>query len=465
MDIDFLIFQLRVFSSLTPNVPLQQNLRAVMAPALHKLARSCRGQVAIHLFVNQEVQEVHAMVLGSAKETLAAVREEEERRHGGLEDLIPRPGLPEYFRLSWRNDDPRDQLFPDLNAFPDERLLTPIGNTSPLWYILRDLYRERRKEFRFSPEEDDSLLVLRLPSKEYPRLGYFLVWSPKTDERFLPTCDEPRRQEARVEFRRSMARLLIRLFANFYDMKPETYLPSYCRPETKNVTLLAARLRGFDAVSACVSRRKDLTPQAQANCISDLIRRFNEIFATLVRQNHGRVDQLCGDAVLAVFGEYLDTVDETPRPGCKYALSAAAALVGEFQESVKEWLDKVFRLNDYRKQGGALHVSVSVAIAIDHGEATFDYVGSKDHMTYLALGERVTLVHQLAQLPLEKPILLTASANFWANGMLQERDGQRKGEVLEPRQVEIPGHTGKYTVFYLEPENIATQARSAIAST
>ncbi len=461
MDLDFSTFQLKLLTSLTPNVPLDRNLRAVIAPVLHKLLRYCRAQVAVHVFVNPEVHEVHALVLGAAKDSLAAVRDEEERRDGPGNDLTPNPKLPEYIQLKWGKGDERDHVFSQLDAVEEEQMFRPVGQTKGLQLLLRELHKERSREFRRRLEDDDAALVLALRTSDHPRLGYFILWAPKEDPRLQQSFENARKQEGRVAIRSSVAALVIRLCSNFYYMAPEPYLPSYCRPETKPATVLCARLRGFDEIASCIRARKDLSDEQQSRCIRDLIRRFNETVAHLVRMNRGRVDQLLGDEILSVFGEYLDTRDETPRPGCYYALSTAAQIVALSRVAIKEWFESVFKKDQYF-QSNSRHVEeVSVTVAVNHGEVMFDYVGSRDQVAYIALGEPVTLVRQLAlaRIPDPKPILLTASVESWSRGMLQDTTGQPSGAIHTSRSLSFPPRPEKYVIFLLEPENISNTAR------
>src|SRR5687767_1527860 len=103
MDYELLIFQLKVLSSITPNVPLADNLRGLMGPALAKVRDASKARVAIHAFVNPEIHELHTLVIGRSLATTESLRLETMRRHTPSDAayLMPQPTLPAYQRLDF----------------------------------------------------------------------------------------------------------------------------------------------------------------------------------------------------------------------------------------------------------------------------------------------------------------------------------------------------------------------------
>jgi class 3 adenylate cyclase len=172
-----------------------------------------------------------------------------------------------------------------------------------------------------------------------------------------------------------------------------------------------------------------------------------------VRRNNGRIDQIWGDGVLAIFGEYLDTKDSTARPGCRYALQAAGELTERAREFADDWLKNVFELDEYIK-AYAEEVTMSVAIAIHHGEVAFNYVGGKDNVVYIALGNEVSFVKQLVQVEDDKPILLSRTAEFWSREVLRDAVGEPSGNVRKPRLISFPGRPEQYPIYPITPANI-----------
>jgi len=447
-DDDFTAFQILITSALGPNVSLDLNLRAVMGPALHKLLVYCGAQTAVHLFVNPTVHELHALAVGP--DCLSVLTQEEYRRNNA--DLAPpSPELPGYVRLAWREDDPRDKIFDALDQVTQERFLNRIEEEPSLLLLLRDLWAKRKDAFSRRPGEQDSVLIFPLQSPNHPRLGFFVLWG--ADHHLKACFADTKHEKSRVRFRLSLEQIVSRLFANFYGMRPETYLPSFCRPESKNVTLLCARLRGLDRLSECVQRRRDFDAQEKEECIPKLIRAFNSAVANLVRRNHGRIDQLWGDGVLALFGEYLDSRDSTPKPGCKAGLHTAGQIVLRFREVAAQWLEEDFKLSTYE----GLHpeaVDIGIGVALHHGEVRLDYVGDEEVAVYIAFGEHVNIVKRLAEVEDEKPIILSRSAEYWCRKSLRDAPGMTTGQIHQARLICLPPRPGQYPIFLLEPANI-----------
>jgi class 3 adenylate cyclase len=163
--------------------------------------------------------------------------------------------------------------------------------------------------------------------------------------------------------------------------------------------------------------------------------------------------------VLAVFGEYLDTKDDTPRPGCKYALETAGQVIEQFGAAADEWLEHVFQLSEYVKLS-AEEVSVSARVAIHYGEVTFDYIGGKGDVAFVALGREVSLVRQLALVEDDKPIILSRSAEIWSQDVLHDLPGDPVGQVRRGRLVDFPGHPEeRYAIYAVRPANIDLLSR------
>ena len=486
MILDFLSYELKVLSSLTPNNTVDLNLRAVMCGALYKLKRSYKARVAVHVFVNPDVREAHALVVGSHERTTNAVLAELARQSGPAVKNEPADDLPRYVRL----DLPREWAIPEIyNPSSDEsnpsaeETLVPLDGQQ-LW-ILNRLYLNKDKAQEFLPREprqNDMVVVIPLRGDGYRRFGYCIIWAPDAEVR--PAQEDPVKLESRVMLRKGISRVLIRLFTNFYRIGPDTYLPSYHREDYKPVTLFCAEIGSLDAVCDIVRGNESLSADNRRKGIRRLISGFLEITSGIVAQHRGRVDQMWGSGLLAVFGEYMDEDTEQAawlREGCVRAVSAARACAEEFQTMATAWRKKFIPPTEAR------HSSLKPCIAIDHGDVIFDYVGSSANRTYMALGERVSLVKELALFAArdqhlqnnhsagdlnatahicqlagahdEPSILLTSPAYKLADTVVVDSPS---GPRVHSHRIRLPYRGHQYDIWVAWPENLKVTTRPAV---
>jgi class 3 adenylate cyclase len=200
---------------------------------------------------------------------------------------------------------------------------------------------------------------------------------------------------------------------------------------------------------------------------------FTETTAQIVERLGGRIDQLWGSGLVAVFGEYLHTPEITPRPGCQDALEAATEVVQALDRLAGSWLQTEFRIDDFKKMY-ADHVDIGAAIAIDHGDVMFDYIGGARRRLFMAVGDRVNFVKQLAsaagsqrrpphedEASLASPILLSQPAHEWAQHVLKDGSGQQVGAVHRQSMIEIPGMPWPVPIFAIWPDNVDRAARDS----
>jgi class 3 adenylate cyclase len=483
-DLDYLDYQtflIKLLCSLSPSVPLEDNLRAVMAPFLVRLRQYSGAKVAAHVFMNPEFLEVHAMAVGEGSRTTEALQLELDRRHDPqAKGLVPEEGLPKYLRLQ----SPPSMSPADFAVLSSAEA---IGLQGQFLWLFNDLRQHLPDEFRdlqISP--DDTITVVPLTASGYPRLGCFVLWSPA--DQLSRWFSSPKVQEDLGLFRNTAQQLVVRLFTNFYQMEPHTYLPSYCRSACKPVALLAAEIRSFDRTAEVLRRRRDFSSEQAADCLRALIRGFTETTARVVEQKSGRVDQIWGNGALAVFGEYLTSPDSQElqaSAGCIQAVLAAKEIVNQFFTVAQNWLKKEFRVDKFIQLHGE-RIDVAPVIAIAYGDVLFDYVGSLKHRSYMAVGDRVNFVKHLAGTasrseldrgdPIailrevrdllrerefgrreefrEAPILLSQAAHTWARDVLVDPPGRPVGEVHRPHSIAVPGKPGQYEIYAVWPENI-----------
>ena len=109
IDDDFAAFRAGLLS-LTPSVPLQLNLRAIMAPALAKLRLYSKATVAFHFFTNPSNKEIHVMAIGAGDATAAVLASERQRRSEGT-NFLPSEDLPSYYSKVLDSQEQVEKLF------------------------------------------------------------------------------------------------------------------------------------------------------------------------------------------------------------------------------------------------------------------------------------------------------------------------------------------------------------------
>jgi class 3 adenylate cyclase len=443
IDDDFAAFRAGLLS-VTPSVPLQLNLRAIMGPALGKLRWYSKATVAFHFFTNPSHKEVHVMTCGAAEATAAVLSSERLRRSEGT-NFVPSDDLPLYYRKVLDSQESVERLFKTPEMSRDEEYKCCLRG--PLLAILRDLAQNKRFSAEFegrTPGGDDLVIVLPLQDSKYPRLGHFVLWSPGDDLRFIADCTPDRK--IRSMFQARMRQIIVRLFTNYYRMGPETCLPTYYLPGQKDVTLLSAEIGGFQKVWEQV-RQLPLIQEAHAQVRLSLVNEFSTIAADAIGQCGGRIDQNWGSGFLAVFGEYPGDPESSPRISLIEALTTASLLVENFSDYAQKWMERHFGEHTFI----TVPPTPRVGIGIHRAPVLFDYFGSADHHTFLAVGDHVSFVKTLASIAgtsdefREKPILLHHSAEKHARDVLTKT----KDDILT-----ISGVPGPIRVFPISRENL-----------
>jgi class 3 adenylate cyclase len=482
MDADFYLLLLNIVLSLRQTAPLDENLRAVLGPVLRKLQRQYHATVAIHAFVNPILKELHAMILapGLSEQALNDELDFRHRSDAGQTQTNPthRKDLPAY-----------DQL--DITNHLDlARILSPEGTmrlqaaSGSLEWLIKELC-DLNKEDISGPLEimgSDEVILVPLSTSKYSRLGYFILWAP--GETLTSIYNDVSKQDGLIVFSNTMEKLLIRLFTNFYQMTEETYLPSYFRVERKRVALLCAEIRGFDRISQILRQRHDLGRDGAAQCLRRLVNRFTEAAATIVEKYDGRVDQIWGNGLLAVFGQYSITSSEHPGSSCMEAAMAAAEIVESCNDLFESWLNEDFQARDHVEVYSE-QISLYPFATIDYGDVMFDYIGSAKNQFYMAVGDHVNFVKQLASVagraefgiddyenllrqiktivrtPDEQlslpPILFTQPAFRWAVDTLQYTKKNPANWEYYHRTIRLPGRPFPYSVYEIWPENVKRQ--------
>ena len=195
--------------------------------------------------------------------------------------------------------------------------------------------------------------------------------------------------------------------------------------------------------------------------------------------NEGRVDQNWGSGILAIFGEYLGTDEKSSaRIGVKQALSAASDMIGTFDGFAKQWMAGDFRNEEFHQYSTSLSITPSIVIAIDWAPVLFDYFGSVDHRVFMAVGERVNFVKELASVAGRvgsqvgsdtsgvssnvcwlddfqgAPILLSRSAVLYCKDLISDAPSQT---------IALPGRSERVSVCPVYVENLSLKSAAQLA--
>lgn len=482
MYLEFQTFQLKLILSLSQGAPLDENLRAIIGPMLWKILNYCKADLATHVFVNPEIQELHALAVGNNPATRESLRNERERRHAPEVKSGFELQLPAYEPIKLASLDEGRKIAEILSSLKEIRIESA---SSELAWMFGEIKKCFPDEFEKSLNEGDALLLIPLGTSEYSRLGCILVWA--SPESLKESIDNAVRYEALIVFRKGMEQFIVRLFKNFYHMEPHTYLPSYYRVGIKTVALLCAEIAEFDRVSEILRKSHHLETEAARECLRKLVNSFSEKVAQVVGKKccRGRIDQIGGNRLLVVFGEYLDTPDPSPRSVCSRAVLAAATLAKELREVIRSWLDDDFDFVQFCKDNNE-QIILGPAIAVDYGKVVFDYIGSPQRRMYMAIGDHVNFVKQMAsivgrigpdglavecimqpsfttmqttpfgfhQINQAAPILLSQSAYASSMHILKDKQGDVRDRVHQARTIRLPGRPTPYSVYEIWPENV-----------
>lgn len=456
---DFALFQSRVLLTQRPGIPLQENLRELMAAVLGKVIEFSGASSAVHIFPNPSLGEAHIMDLRTASNAWQAV-EDLALYRDGASGQFDRSKLPAYHRV----DIPKSSsFFSSLNDFAEPHQLE---SQEELLHVLQRLRGDA--QLLSAPPETQGVIVIPLARERYRRLGAVVLFGCAENQ--STPLNKGRSGEAFVEFGRGVSRLLVRVFTNYYRMQPHTYLPSYFCTKRKKVALLVAEVRHFDWISHLLISRDDMNPDQRRACLCELLNCFSETVADVVERYRGRIDHMWGAGLLAVFGEYLDTERDAAVDSCMRAIQAAAQAVELFDRAKNSWIISSFRIDEFRKQHTE-HLATGLAAAISYGGVEFDYVGSRDHRSYMAFGDHVSLVKDLVSCAsrtvldsvssrrLEAPILVTQPAFLQARqSCIRDAPGQQTGAVDANAHLQLPTTGVGIPAYSLWPSNVSATA-------
>ncbi len=187
--------------------------------------------------------------------------------------------------------------------------------------------------------------------------------------------------------------------------------------QNKKVTVLFADIRGFTALT------ERLPPEILVDILNGYIRRMSGA----ITRNHGVVNKLIGDGIMASFG--------TVRPNAWQSTDAVAASV-----------DMIRELTIYNRElASNSRPELAIGIGIHTGEAIVGIVGSEHLLEYTALGDVVNVASRVETLTraLCADILITDAVE-------RELDDRFELDKMEPAPVK--GKSGVIQTYSVRAE-------------
>ncbi len=378
-----------LFLSLKTDEPLPVSLRKVFCSVTSKLMFYTGCDHGMHMLGNAILTEghLHKLELDHLYIDPATADRLDEVKISGQEDLED-DELPRYVRISRDRAEGRGLQQYVHDGLVDLSVHKPgIG----AWQAWRDIIRSfnaRRKDAGELPPVDwkEPVQALVFPLDEiredkFPlgRLGTILLWDnrPRDLDRFLES-----HYETLVGSVMTFEKFAHQLFETHYDIGKETYLPSYKTPGPRSVAILFADIRDFTPMTE-IARNFDLIDD-----LTKFMSLYCQEMCELIQQAGGRVHNLAGDGIMALFGEYTAEKDAVVA-----AVESAKKMCVSF-EKIKEVFFRYpkisgFVMNEYEP------MDFRLGIGINFGEVIFDYFGAEGSRVYSPLGDHVNFAQRL----------------------------------------------------------------------
>ena len=183
-------------------------------------------------------------------------------------------------------------------------------------------------------------------------------------------------------------------------------------PESKQVTILLADIRGFTALAETYS----------AVTIISMLNRFYSVMSEVIVRYGGTIDKLMGDSIMVLFGAPVQKIDDVQR---------AMACAVEMQQA----------MNEFNQQNESLGLPpLFIGIGINTGDVVAGSVGSDHHREYTVIGDQVNLASRIEAQSLRGQILLGESTYQLA-----------KEYILagQPNQVQVKGRRQPVMLYEL----------------
>jgi adenylate cyclase len=185
--------------------------------------------------------------------------------------------------------------------------------------------------------------------------------------------------------------------------------------EKREITLLMSDLRGFTA----------LAERLEADAVVALLNHYLSAMVEPIQRNKGTIDEIIGDAILALFGAPLATED---------AARNAVQCALEMQKAMEA-------VNEYNLQMG--WPELEMGIALNTGEVVVGNIGSQKRSKYGVVGRHVNLTARIESFTVGGQVLISPDLIRAAGGNLilgDEIEVHAKGMQEAIKCRELLGH-------------------------
>lgn len=145
--------------------------------------------------------------------------------------------------------------------------------------------------------------------------------------------------------------------------------------ETRVVSVLFADIRNFTRIASTAN------PADVVSFLND----FWSALGTPVKMNHGSVNKLIGDGMLALFGAPVSHIhNQRNAVNCALEMIKALSGINEKYESI-------------------LGMEIKIGVGINTGEVLVGNIGTEDHMEYTVIGDAVNVASRIESKTKEDP--------------------------------------------------------------
>lgn len=191
--------------------------------------------------------------------------------------------------------------------------------------------------------------------------------------------------------------------------------------ERKRACVLFADLQGFTPLS------EKLSPEQVVDVLNDFFR----YMIPVVFKNHGTLDKLIGDCIMAVFGAPIDD-----KRACYHAVRAA--------------LEMFVLFNRFKERKGGVYRHLKMTVGINFGELIAGFLGEQSHLNYTVIGDIVNAAQRLQSMAGGNEIFISESVFVQMHKDLDAMENVK--EVRNLGTMTLKGKSHQLKVYGIIPE-------------